>query len=198
MIPPGPFASYNHLQTMEVVCPKRRSPIPARQRAALRRAQAAPVVRSHRRGGGGALTQRIAPLPRGPSPASNDGPRRSPRGPLRLMPPTCPRARRGEGGAVRSPPCRCPGAPPARRQPPRARLAASAGAGRGGASRLRAQTRGVRIRPDWLRPACGSGFPAHPTGESTPPLALEKDFWGCQNVAQVPKLLENKSVPHAI
>src|SRR5512135_291218 len=31
--------------------------------------------------------------------------------------------------------------------------------------------RGVRILPDQPRPACGSGFSAHPTGKSTPPLA---------------------------
>ena len=47
-----------------------------------------------------------------------------------------PVARRGEV-AVRSSPCRCPGAPPARRQPPPAWLVTSAGAGRGGAPRLR-------------------------------------------------------------
>ena len=40
-------------------------------------------------------------------------------------------------GAVRSPPCRCLGAPPPRRQPPWAWLATSAGAGRGAAPRLR-------------------------------------------------------------
>ena len=73
--------------------------------------------------------------------------------------------------AVRSPPCRCPGAPPARRQPHRPGLPPRPG--QGGADRhdSGACARGVRIILDQARPACGSGFPAHPTGRSTPPLA---------------------------
>jgi hypothetical protein len=46
--------------------------------------------------------------------------------------------------------------------------------------------RGVRIIPDQARPACGSGFPAHPTGKSTPPLAPNDTAPGPSPIVKTP------------
>ena len=62
--------------------------------------------------------------------------------------------------------------------------------GRGRAWRITtapgACARGVRIIPDQARPACGSGFPAHPTGKSTPPLARDNTAPGPSSLAKRP------------